>query len=180
MNSLKRIRSQLSSQEHDLLQNLRNKKPAQSFVPVQRTFGERVSDAVAEVMGSWRFFLVQSSILVVWIFWNSFNGSETFDPYPFILLNLMLSFQAAYAAAIIMMSQNRQANIDRLEAKHDAEINVKAELEIEWLQEKISKLQEVDISDLTEQLKIQKIQITKIENMLEDFIFQSKNKNSNT
>ncbi len=94
------------------------------------TLGQRIADAVAATMGSWRFILIQTALLAGWVALNVLAWIHHWDPYPFILLNLMLSFQAAYAAPIIMMSQNRQARKDRLAAEHDFEINLKAEDEI--------------------------------------------------
>ena len=101
-------------------------------------------------MGSWRFIIIQSVILLLWIVLNITAYIEHWDPYPFILLNLALSFQAAYAAPFIMMSQNRQQDIDRLAAKTDYQINVKAELEIELLHQKIDNLREKEIALLTQ------------------------------
>jgi uncharacterized membrane protein len=100
------------------------------LVDVRLTWGQRVADRVAATMGSWRFILIQSGLLAVWIILNLIGWLGHWDPYPFILLNLVLSFQAAYAAPIIMMSQNRQAEKDRLAAQHDYNVNVKAEEEI--------------------------------------------------
>ncbi len=110
--------------------------------------GARVSDAVARVVGSWRFIIIQSGLLVVWMALNVTAWVQQWDPYPFILLNLALSFQAAYTAPIIMMSQNRQAEIDRQAAQHDYDINLKAELEIELLHQKLDLLREKEISEL--------------------------------
>ncbi|HEY2401027.1 MAG TPA: DUF1003 domain-containing protein [Steroidobacteraceae bacterium] len=90
-------------------------------------------DAIATVMRSWSFIIVQSAILFVWITANLVGAIRSWDPYPFILLNLALSFQAAYAAPVIMMTQNRQQDIDRRATKNDYRINVRAELEIELL-----------------------------------------------
>ena len=96
-----------------------------------RTVGERIADAVAARVGSWQFIIVQSTFLALWIIGNAFlirdwlNG-KPFDPYPFILLNLMLSFQAAYTGPFVMMSQNRQAARDRDEAEHDYSVNREA------------------------------------------------------
>ena len=95
----------------------------------QLTLGQRVADAVASTMGSWRFIIVQSALLCCWIALNT-AGVVHFDIFPFILLNLALSFQAAYAAPVIMMSQNRQAAKDRLQADEDYRTNVQAEQEI--------------------------------------------------
>src|SRR4029077_4801215 len=87
----------------------------------QLTFGQRIADKVAAMMGSWSFIIVQSVILTVWIILNVIAWISHWDPYPFILLNLALSFQAAYAAPFIMISQNRQAERDRHQAKRISE-----------------------------------------------------------
>ena len=108
----------------------------------QLTAGERLADRFAEVIGSWRFILIQSTMLVIWILLNLTAYVYRWDPYPFILLNLALSFQAAYAAPIIMMSQNRKAEKDHLQAKNDYEVNLKAELEIMQLHEKFNGLRD--------------------------------------
>ena len=112
------------------------------------SLGDRVSDRVAATVGSWRFIIIQSVLLGIWIVLNMIAFINHWDPYPFILLNLVLSFQAAYAAPIIMMSQNRQSEIDRRHAEHDYRINVKAELEIELLHNKIDALREQEILQL--------------------------------
>jgi len=97
----------------------------------RRTVGERLADAVAGRVGSWPFIVVQSLLLLAWIVANGFLirawiGGKPFDPYPFILLNLVLSFQAAYTGPVVMMSQNRQAAKDRDEAEHDYAVNREA------------------------------------------------------
>jgi uncharacterized membrane protein len=115
-----------------------------------RTIGQRIADSVASIMGSWRFIIIQSVLLIIWLTLNVFGWIKAWDPYPFILLNLALSFQAAYAAPIIMMSQNRQAEIDRQKAEKDYDINRKAELEIELLHQKIDMLREKEIMRLTQ------------------------------
>ncbi|WP_233130236.1 DUF1003 domain-containing protein [Synechococcus sp. 1G10] len=117
MNGIKSIKKKITPEEYRLLQRLRRRKPCLNPPADKPTWGEYLADRVAAVVGSWRFILIQSAILVLWIFINASIKSERWDPYPFILLNLMLSFQAAYAAPIIMMSQNRQASIDRADAK---------------------------------------------------------------
>ena len=96
----------------------------------QLTLGQRTSDRVANIVGSWPFIIVQSVFLTVWIILNVAAVIHHWDPYPFILMNLVLSMQAAYTAPVIMMSQNRQAERDRLEAHNDYIINQKAEEEI--------------------------------------------------
>lgn len=113
------------------------------------TLGQRIADGVAATMGSWSFIILQSLILAVWIALNVGGWLRAWDPYPFILLNLALSFQAAYAAPIIMMSQNRQSVIDRKAAELDAKVNVKAELEIELLHHKIDELRQREVQELT-------------------------------
>nr|WP_245472364.1 DUF1003 domain-containing protein [Rhizobium jaguaris] len=112
--------------------------------------GQRVADSVASVMGSWKFIIIQTLLLVAWISINLVAAGRSWDPYPFILLNLALSFQAAYAAPIIMMSQNRQQDIDRRAAENDYKINIKAELEIELLHEKIDELRAQEVLRLFE------------------------------
>jgi uncharacterized membrane protein len=96
----------------------------------QLTVGQRAADAVVRVVGSWSFILIQSAILTVWVILNVTAWIHHWDPYPFILMNLVLSLQAAYTAPMIMMSQNRQAARDRLEAHNDYLTNLRAEEEI--------------------------------------------------
>jgi uncharacterized membrane protein len=107
----------------------------------QLTFGQRVADTVAATMGSWTFIIVQSVILALWIAFNVIAWMEHWDPYPFILLNLALSFQAAYAAPFIMISQNRQAERDRHQAEEDFRTNVEAEQRIEDLQRRLAAIE---------------------------------------
>ena len=145
--------------EHDLLTDLRRARRSlrlqgmdQPPAVARLTLGQRIADAVATVMGSWSFIIVQSAILFVWITANLIDAMR-WDPYPFILLNLALSFQAAYAGPVIMMSQKRQQDIDRKAAENDYRINVKAELEIELLHEKIDQLREREVLTLTEAVR---------------------------
>ena len=121
---------------------------------IQITSGQRIADLVAATMGSWRFIIIQSTILVAWLTLNITAWVNHWDPYPFILLNLALSFQAAYAAPFIMMSQNRQQDIDRAKAETDYKINVKAELEIELLHEKLDLLREIEVVALTKVVEV--------------------------
>ncbi|MBV9774145.1 MAG: DUF1003 domain-containing protein [Gemmatimonadetes bacterium] len=104
----------------------------------QLTFGQRAADRVAATMGSWPFIITQSVLLTGWVALNVAAWIRHWDPYPFILLNLALSLQAAYAAPIIMMSQNRQAARDRLEAHNDYLVNQKAEEEIRAILEHLA------------------------------------------
>jgi uncharacterized membrane protein len=114
------------------------------------TVGQKIADVVAATMGSWTFIIIQSVILLIWIVLNLLAVVQHWDPYPFILLNLALSFQAAYAAPFIMMSQNRQQDIDRRKAEDDYNINIKAELEIELVHQKLDELREKEILLLTQ------------------------------
>jgi len=116
----------------------------------ERTAGERTADAVAALVGSWPFIIVQSTLLITWLLANAvlikdWIGGEPFDPYPFILLNLVLSFQAAYTGPVVLMSQNRQAAKDRDEAEHDYEIDRKGLRQLERLE-----AQQVRILELLE------------------------------
>jgi uncharacterized membrane protein len=123
------------------------------------SLGDRVSDRVAATVGSWKFIIIQSVILAIWMFLNVTAYIEHWDPYPFILLNLVLSFQAAYTAPVIMMSQNRQGTIDRQSAQHDYDINIKSELEIELLHQKIDMLRQTEIAELITIIKGLEIQL---------------------
>jgi uncharacterized membrane protein len=132
------------------LRNVRRRLRESGDGRADLTLGQRIADRVAATMGSWRFIIIQSGILLAWIVLNITAYIEHWDPYPFILLNLALSFQAAYAAPFIMMSQNRQQDIDRMAAENDYKINIKAELEIELLHQKIDQLRETEVARLTE------------------------------
>lgn len=110
------------------------------------TFGEKLSDLVATGMGSWIFIIIQTIIVLVWMGLNIVALVQHWDPYPFILLNLLFSTQAAYAAPIIMMAQNRQSDRDRHHAEADYETNKKAKEEIETLQKNLNRI-EVDKLD---------------------------------
>lgn len=112
------------------------------------TLGQRVADRFAAAMGSWPFIIIQSVLLIFWVALNVTAWVLHWDPYPFILLNLALSFQAAYAAPIIMMSQNRQSEKDRLAAEHDYQINVKAEDEVKSIMHHLEQQDELMIDIL--------------------------------
>ncbi len=107
----------------------------------ERTLGHRVADAVASGMGSWTFIIIQSVIVLIWMGLNVFGFCYHWDVYPFILLNLLFSTQAAYAAPIIMMSQNRQGERDRAQAEADYQTNRDAKDEIEALQKKLNSIE---------------------------------------
>ncbi|MDE1149404.1 MAG: DUF1003 domain-containing protein [Azospirillaceae bacterium] len=122
----------------------------------ERTLGERMSDRIATFGGSWTFILSFGGFLVVWMLINIVESGKSFDPYPFILLNLILSCLAAVQAPIIMMSQKRQESKDRLRSENDYRVNLKAELEIRHLHEKIDYLIQRQWKRLTE---IQQLQL---------------------
>jgi len=133
----------------------------------QLTFGQRLADRVASFGGSWTFILIFGAILIFWVVLNSVvlaRYNQAFDPYPYILLNLFLSMLASIQAPIIMMSQNRQAAKDRLDAAHDYEINLKAELEIASLHAKMDELREKQWADL---VAMQQEQINLLMKLLE-------------
>jgi uncharacterized membrane protein len=136
----------------DLLAQLRdraaNRRTAPPDLEKAQSLADHAADWITDIVGSWRFIIIQSLLLAAWIVFNALSPGRV-DPYPFILLNLLLSFQAAYTAPIIMMSQNRQADIDRRRSIEDFEVNRKAELEIETLHQKIDLLREREIAQLT-------------------------------
>jgi uncharacterized membrane protein len=138
----------LSAEDYRRLVELRHLRPAEHRPRRHLSVGARVADRVATTVGSWPFIIVQTVILIIWIALNVVAVINHWDPYPFILLNLILSFQAAYTAPVIMMSQNRQYEIDHRHAEHDYQVNVKAELEIELLHQKIDMLREQEMAKL--------------------------------
>ncbi|HEY5412792.1 MAG TPA: DUF1003 domain-containing protein, partial [Caulobacteraceae bacterium] len=164
------LKTELHDAEQRLLEELRSMRRglrtrAKTEQAADRlTIGQTVADWVASTMGSWRFIIIQSALLFFWIVLNVTAFIQRWDPYPFILLNLALSFQAAYAAPFIMMSQNRQQDIDRKKAESDYNVNIKAELEIELLHQKIDELRAKEmlaltqaITDLSEHVKNEKL-----------------------
>jgi uncharacterized membrane protein len=135
---------ELTNYELRLIHRLRDRNPAER-IPTHETpkAGQRFAVKVTRVIGSWRFIVIQSILLVIWLILNTIAYIEHWDAYPFILLNLMLSFQAAYTAPVILMSQNREAEIDRQKLSYYYEVNLKSELEIELLQQKMDDLMEI-------------------------------------
>ena len=131
-----------------------------------QTFGQKIADKVASFGGSWTFIILFGAVLLAWVALNALllvrNGS-TFDPYPYILLNLFLSMLASIQAPVILMSQNRQAIKDRIDAAHDYQVNLKAELEILGLHEKLDELRE---SKWAELITMQQEQISLLTKLL--------------
>jgi uncharacterized membrane protein len=144
-NMLEADKGELSTLEEQVMKSLQEHEILSKDINVefdeQLTFGERMADRIAEFGGSWRFIAIFAAVLLVWIAVNSIILIlKPFDPYPFILLNLVLSCLAAIQAPIIMMSQNRQEDKDRLQSQHDYLVNLKAELEIRHLHDKVDHL----------------------------------------
>ncbi len=132
----------------------------------QLTFGQRVADRVASFGGSWSFLGLFLGSMLLWILSNV-GRPEAFDPYPFILLNLVLSCVAAIQAPVIMMSQNRQSVRDRLDARHDYEINLKAEMEVMGLHTKVDELRDTQWAALVALQQRQIEMLTHIQSHLE-------------
>lgn len=155
-------KGELTELEHEVLKDMRDheltaRNPLREDDDVATTFGERVADRIAAFGGSWRFIISFCAVLGLWVVINVVVlATHPFDPYPFILLNLFLSALASIQAPLIMMSQNRQEARDRLRSLHDYQVNLKAELEIRQLHQKIDHLLSHQWDRL---LEIQEIQI---------------------
>lgn len=161
-------RGELSALENQVVKSLRDQEILSENLNVefdrQLTFGQRIADRVAEFGGSWTFILAFWGVLLLWVAVNSIASvRQPFDPYPYILLNLVLSCLAAIQAPIIMMSQNRQVAKDRMRAEHDYQVNLKAELEIRQLTWKMDQLLNHQWQRL---LEIQKVQTELMEELL--------------
>ncbi|ARU48597.1 DUF1003 domain-containing protein [Sulfurospirillum diekertiae] len=160
---------QLSTLEHKVIDSFQNHSILTDNIEdddkTVLTFGQKIADKVATFGGSWTFILSFCSFLIIWILVNVYwFHNQGFDPYPYILLNLILSCIAALQAPVIMMSQNRQEEKDRMRAKNDYMINLKSELEIRMLHEKIDHL---IMHQQEELLEIQKVQIDMMEDILQ-------------
>jgi uncharacterized membrane protein len=144
-NLLASEKGELTALDQEVLESLRQHDLLSSNINLEfeekLEFGEKLADKIAEFGGSWKFIILFAAVLIVWIGINSaILLWKPFDPYPFILLNLILSCLAAIQAPVIMMSQNRQESKDRLRSEYDYQVNLKAELEIRHLHEKIDHL----------------------------------------
>jgi uncharacterized membrane protein len=150
-----------------LLDQRRVTRDVNREIEENRGLGERVADRIAAFGGSWTFILLFLAVLIAWVVLNSLvlaRRGRAFDPYPYILLNLFLSMIAALQAPVIMMSQNRMAARDRLEATHDYEVNLMAEVEIRTLHDKLDQLRDHDWASLVVQ---QQEQIRLLERLLD-------------
>jgi len=148
----------LSEEEREVIERIARREPVAENINItfheSLTFGQRMADRVAAFGGSWSFILLFTGIMVAWMLLNSYVliDDKAFDPYPYILLNLTLSSLAALQAPIIMMSQNRQAAKDRLDISADYQVNLKAELEIMRLHEKIDDLTQLLLAQKSKEL----------------------------
>ena len=152
------IYTQLTEQKRSVIDLIADQKPS-GLGPVakvdERDRWQKLADQVAKTGGSWGFIITFVVALALWVALNVLLATRAFDPYPFIFLNLMLSMVAALQAPIIMMSQNRQALVDRAAAEHDYVVNLRAELEIMLLHDKLDALRERDILARTDAIDAQ-------------------------
>lgn len=156
--------------DNDVMEAIKNNsilsENIQDEIDAELTIGQKIADKVAAFGGSWTFIITFFAFILIWMFINIWIlASKPFDPYPFILLNLILSCLAAIQAPIIMMSQNRQEQKDRQRGEHDYKINLKAELEIKLLSEKIDHL---IVHQNRKLLEIQEVQIDYLEDLMKE------------
>lgn len=163
-------KGELAVIDRDVMEAIKNNsilsENIQDEIEGQLTTGQKIADKIAEFGGSWTFILTFFSFILIWITVNIyFLATQPFDPFPFILLNLILSCLAAIQAPFIMMSQNRQEQKDRQRGEHDYKINLKAELEIQLLSEKIDHLL---VHQNKKLLEIQEVQIDYLEDLMKE------------
>jgi uncharacterized membrane protein len=161
----------LSDVEKRILQSAIDRKPVtvdtNKVYSTSQDFGDRIADSIARVGGSWTFILAFIAFLVIWTATNSILlGHDSFDPYPYIFLNLILSMIAALQAPVIMMSQNRQAERDRIDAGNDYEVNLKAEIDIMALHEKLDELRHRELIEVRDDVKALAALLDRIERRL--------------
>jgi uncharacterized membrane protein len=166
--ALEAERGELSSLEQEVVKTLETHSPISADTNAEfdekATFGQRIADRMADVAGSWGFIISFGVVLLAWISVNALALlGKAFDPFPFILLNLVLSCLAAIQAPIIMMSQNRQEARDRLRAEHDYQVNLKAELEIKQLHEKVDHIM---VHQWQRPTEIQQIQVDLMDELM--------------
>jgi len=151
---------------HQLVR-LRATRNPNEIIEQEETFGEGIADSVARFGGSWTFIITFSVVLIVYTTTNVILGHKAWDPYPFILLNLFLSMLAAIQAPVIMMSQNRQETRDRRRSEYDYKVNLRAELEIRHLHDKLDLLLTQHWQSL---LEIQQLQAEKLDKIVQESI----------
>ncbi len=169
---LEREKGKLSDLEQEVLDSLKHHELVSENIDeeldTQWTLGERIADKIAEFGGSWTFIIIFFLFLASWIATNSFLlVKHPFDPYPYILLNLLLSCLAAIQAPIIMMSQNRKEARDRRRSEHDYQVNLKAELEIQLLHEKMNHLLDTQWESMTQIQEMQLDQLNELRKRLD-------------
>lgn len=163
-------KGELAIIDQDVMEAIKNNsilsENIQDEIEAELTFAQKIADKVAAFGGSWTFIISFFAFILIWMLINIwFLSTKPFDPYPFILLNLILSCLAAIQAPIIMMSQNRQEQKDRQRGEHDYKINLKAELEIKLLSEKIDHLL---VHQNKKLLEIQEVQIDYLEDLMKE------------
>ena len=168
---LKRRPDGLSKLESRVLQSTLERttisRDTNKAVAFHQTFGDRLADTIARIGGSWSFIMGFIAFLIVWTVGNVWLLTrDAFDPYPFIFLNLVLSMVAALQAPVIMMAQNRQTERDRIDAAHDYEVNLKAEIEIMALHEKLDELRHSEIIGMRDEILRMAEQIRRIDEKL--------------
>lgn len=167
-NLMEQERGELAAIDRDVMEAIKNNsilsENIQEELEAELSLGQKMADKIATFGGSWTFIIIFFLFILIWMAINVFYlAVKSFDPYPFILLNLILSCLAAIQAPIIMMSQNRQEQKDRQRAEHDYKINLKAELEIKLLSEKIDHLL---VHQNKKLLEIQEVQIDYLEDLM--------------
>lgn len=163
-------KGEIADIDRDVMEAIKNNsilsENIQDEIEAELTFGQKLADKVAAFGGSWTFIITFFSFILLWMLINIwFLATRPFDPFPFILLNLILSCLAAIQAPIIMMSQNRQEQKDRQRGEHDYKINLKAELEIKLLSEKIDHLL---VHQNKKLLEIQEVQTDYLEDLMKE------------
>jgi uncharacterized membrane protein len=170
--SLRNTWRHLTEEEHRILHAVLQRPPVprdtDATTGEHLTFGQRLADRVTNSIGSWPFIVVQSVLLLIWIVVNTIAWRQHWDPYPFILLNLVLSFQAAYAAPIIMMSQNRQSAKDREKAEVDYAVNARAERDVAAVHARLDELAGLQWATLVDMQQQQLELLTRIEGLTQE------------
>ncbi|WP_159567452.1 DUF1003 domain-containing protein [Budvicia diplopodorum] len=145
-NQLAKLRKQSKAEHEELLAD-------PTACEREASFGEHLADVITSAIASWTFILIQSTIIIAWTIYNLIFKKSGFDPYPFVLLNLFLSFQAAYTAPAIMMSQKRQSMNDSRRNEIESDVNVKTDLELYALHEKIDDIKDKEIAEIKAMMK---------------------------
>jgi len=171
---LKRHPDALTLGERNVLQSTVERRPVSrdtnETYEKHLSFGDRLADSIARIGGSWSFIASFGVFLALWALTNKWLAGDAFDPYPFIFLNLLLSMLAAIQAPVIMMSQNRQSEHDRIDASHDYEVNLKSEIQIMALHDKLDQLRDDQLVTI----------LTRIEKLAEDIQKLERSRNTPT